>query len=188
MLGHIHSHPGLHVAPGLQVGHPWALEDYLKKSSIARFNHFKAHVTQSAKAITVDLKTQLAVIPGELTSKLQPLGVSVNKPFKALMKKDWMLLMQSAGNGLTLTSRIKEASISQVCDWTLRSWNDVKKEVVVKSLKKCGFSNAMDGTEDDEIYQDEESNSSEETGNVDIEKDDPSDIDSDQKYLAFYDM
>ena len=24
MLGHIHSHPGLHAAHGLQVGHPWS--------------------------------------------------------------------------------------------------------------------------------------------------------------------
>ena len=51
------------------------------------FDHFKAHVTQSAKAIAVDLKTQLVVIPGRPISQLQPLDVSVNKSFKALMKK-----------------------------------------------------------------------------------------------------
>ena len=73
------------------------------------FDHFKERVTQSAKAITVDLKTQLAVIPGELTSKLQPLGVSVNKPFKALMKKEWTSWMQSAGNDLRPTGRNQES-------------------------------------------------------------------------------
>ena len=31
--------------------------------------------------------------------------------------------------------------------------------MVVKLPKKCGISNAVDGTEDDEIYQDEESDS-----------------------------
>ena len=52
---------------------------------------------------------------------------------------------------------------------------------------KCGIINAMDGTEEDEIYQDEESDSSKDTGNVEIEEDDTSDIDSDEEFLAFYD-
>lgn len=159
----------------------------LKKTALLVFDHFKAHVTQSVKAIAADLKTQLAVVPGGLASQLQPLDVSVNKPFKALMKKEWMSWMQSVGNDLTPTGRIKKASITQVCDWILRSWNGVKKEVVVKSFKKCGISNAMDGTEDDEIYQDEESDSLEDTGNVKIKENNTSDIDSEEEFLAFYD-
>ena len=54
----------------------------LEKPALLVFDHFKAHVTQSAKAIAVDLKTQLVVIPGRPISQLQPLDVSVNKPFK----------------------------------------------------------------------------------------------------------
>jgi hypothetical protein len=33
--------------------------------------------------------TELAVIPGGLTSQLQPLDVSINKPFKVYMRKEW---------------------------------------------------------------------------------------------------
>ena len=84
-------------------------------------------------------------------SQMQLLDVSVDKPFKALMKKEWTLWMQSAGTDLTPTGWIKEASIAQVCDWSPRSWNGVKEEVVVKSFKKCSISNAVDGTENDEI-------------------------------------
>ena len=47
----------------------------------------------------------------------------------------------------------------------------------MKLFKKCGISNAIDGAEDDEIYQDDESDTSEDTNNVEIE-DDTSDIDS----------
>ena len=43
----------------------------------------------------------------------------------------------------------------------------------------------MDGTEDDEIYWDEESDSSEDISNVELEEDDTSDIDSDEEFLAF---
>ena len=46
----------------------------------------------------------------------------------------------------------------------------------------------MDGTKDDEIYWDEESDSSEDTGNVKIEEDNTSDIDSDEEFLAFFDV
>ena len=43
----------------------------------------------------------------------------------------------------------------------------------------------MDGTEDDEISWDEESDSSEDISNVELEEDDTSDIDSDEEFLAF---
>ena len=152
------------------------------------FDYFKSHVSQSAKAIAAYLKTQLAVIPGGPTSQLQHLAVPVNKPINALVKKEWTSRMQSAGTDLTPTGWIKEASIAQVCDWSPRSWNGVKKEVVVKSFKKCGISNAMDGSEDDKIYQDEESDSSEDTGNVEIEEDDTADTESDKEFLAFCDV
>ena len=75
------------------------------------------------------------------------------------MKKEWTSWMLSAGDDLTPAGRVREASIAQVCDWTQRSWKGVEKEVVVKSFKKCSISNAVDGTENDEIYQDEENDS-----------------------------
>jgi hypothetical protein len=33
----------------------------------------------------------------------------------------------------------------------------VKEETVVKSFKKCGISNALDGTEEDVLFEDSES-------------------------------
>jgi len=33
------------------------------------------------------------------------------------------------------------------------SWQQVKSETIVKSLKKCGISNALDGSEDDILYE-----------------------------------
>ena len=45
----------------------------------------------------------------------------------------------------------------------------------------------MDRTKNDEIYQDEESDSPEDNGNVEVEEDDTFDIDSDEEFLAFYD-
>ena len=38
---------------------------------------------------------------------------------------------------LTATGRIRRPSISQVCHWVKKAWDDVTKEVVVKSFKKA---------------------------------------------------
>ena len=59
-----------------------------KKTSLLVCNQFKAQLTESTKRLAIKLKTHLAVIPGGLTSHLQPLGVSVNKPFKGYMHEE----------------------------------------------------------------------------------------------------
>jgi len=61
----------------------------LKESSLSVCDQFKAHVTESTKRFATKLKTHLAVIPGGLTSQLQPLDVSVNKPFKGFKHEEW---------------------------------------------------------------------------------------------------
>ncbi|CAI2183788.1 14957_t:CDS:1, partial [Funneliformis geosporum] len=43
---------------------------------------FSAHKTEVVKKQLFEKKTNIAIILGGLTSKLQPLDVSLNKPFK----------------------------------------------------------------------------------------------------------
>ena len=68
---------------------------------------------------------------------------------------------------------------SQVCEWVLKSWNDINTEVVVKSFKKCGISNAMDGTEDHLLYMSDSSDNSADESSV-LES-------SSDKFLGFED-
>lgn len=51
---------------------------------------------------------------------------------------------------------MKRPTITQVCEWVKRSWDSVKEEIVVQSFKKCGISNALDGSEDCILYEDSE--------------------------------
>jgi hypothetical protein len=39
------------------------------------------------------------------------------------------------------------------------SWQRVKSETTVKSLKKCGVSNALDGSEDNILYEESDATS-----------------------------
>ena len=46
-----------------------------------------------------------------------------------------------------------------VCQWVKESWQELSKEMVECSFKKCGISNALDGTEDDLVWEEEEDSS-----------------------------
>ena len=61
----------------------------LKKTSLLVCDQFKAHVTESTNRLATKLQAHLVVIPGGLTSQLQPLDFSVNKSFKGFMHEEW---------------------------------------------------------------------------------------------------
>ena len=101
---------------------------------------FKAHVTESTKRLATKLKTHLAVIPGGLTSQLQPLDISVNKLFKGFMHEEWAKWIEAAPtHHVSPAGRMKQPSISNVCEWVKNSWQRVKRETIVKSLKNVAL-------------------------------------------------
>ena len=53
----------------------------------------------------------------------------------------------------------KAASLVTVCQWVKELWQELSKEMVERSFKKCGISNALDGTEDDLVWEEEEDSS-----------------------------
>jgi hypothetical protein len=65
--------------------------------------------------------------------------------------------MDAPNHNLTPTGQIKRQRISQVCKWVKNSWKSVKHETVVKSFKRHGIGNALDGTKDDVLFEESES-------------------------------
>ena len=59
------------------------------------------------------------------------------------------------------------------------SWQRDKSETIVKSFKKCGISNALDGSEDDTLYEESDALSE---NNCDDDF-----TGSDDDFLGFYD-
>ena len=102
--------------------HPGGL---LKKPSLLVCDQFKAHVTESTKRLATKLKTHLA-IPGELTSQLQPLDVSLNKPFKGFMHEEWAKRIEAPTHHVTPAGRVKRSSISNIREWVKNSWHQVR--------------------------------------------------------------
>ena len=49
----------------------------------------------------------------------------------------------------------KVPSRNLVLRWIKEAWVEILQEIVIKSFKTCGISNALDGTEDDVVYSEE---------------------------------
>ena len=148
----------------------------LKKKSLLVWDQFRAHKTEKVKEKAKEIQTTQAMIPGGLTSILQPLDVVLNKPFKDRVRKRWMTWMASDDKELTKGGNLKKPSISLVTSWVKSAWDEIPAEIVVKSFLKTGISNSMDGTQDDELWTESQEDGSEED-----------DTEEDDTYLAGWD-
>ena len=43
-----------------------------------------------------------------------------------------------------------------VLRWIDRAWREIQVDLITRSFKSCGVNNALDGTEDDAVWDDEE--------------------------------
>ena len=99
-------------------------------------------------AVELQKNITIATIPGSCTSKIQPLDMCLNKPFKNNCHSQWVAFMQQQVAQQEPGERLKLASKQQVVDWVVQSNKllDSKKEIVWKSFLVCGISNALDGS------------------------------------------
>ena len=132
---------------------------FANTQSLLVWDSFSAHLTDTVKQQLRENKTVTAVIPGGLTSLVQPLDVCLNKPFKDRLWEKWMTWMMSGEKTFTPGGQLRAASLVTVCQWVKESWQELSKEMVERFFKKCGISNALDGTEDDLVWEEEEDSS-----------------------------
>jgi hypothetical protein len=138
---------------------------------------FKGHVTDSVKDQLRKMKTDLVVIPGGMTSVLQPMNVSINKSLKDRLRQQYLTWIADPARELTQTGKIKRAAPSEVTQWVLAAWKAIPESIIIRSFKKCCISNALNESEDDILWKDdvEEKDDSdwvERTDNDSVMKDD----------------
>ena len=126
-----------------------------KKQSVLVWDSFQALLTDEVKADLNRQKIDVAVIPGGLTPVLQPLDKCLNKPFKDNVRRKYLAWMISSPFDYTLAGKQKAPSRNLVLRWVHEAWREIPVEMVAKSFKTCGISNSLDGTEDNELYNEE---------------------------------
>lgn len=122
--------------------------------SLLVWDMFRSHLMDNPKKLLRECNTDMAVIPGGLTSLVQPLDVCINKPFKANLKRIWNMWMLEGEKTFTKGGQIRHASLETVCEWIIKAWDEIQPEIVQNSFKKCSISNNLDGTEDDFLFMD----------------------------------
>ncbi|GBB83249.1 hypothetical protein RclHR1_01000005 [Rhizophagus clarus] len=131
----------------------WAKrERFSNPQSLLVLDSFSAHIVDSIKRRFGEKKTNIAIIPRGLTSRLQPLDVSVNKSFKSKMRRYYNEWMAETIKELTPTGKFRRPSYETVAHWVKDSWDAVDVNLIQRSFKCCGISNKRDGTEDDWIF------------------------------------
>ena len=97
---------------------------------------FKVHLLGSVADAIQGLGVELEIIPPGCTGLVQPINVGINKACKVNMRKiytDW-LLEQDADAAIPSASRLDASA------WILESVKGIKKETIVNSWRKTGFS------------------------------------------------
>ena len=139
----------------------WVREVWLKHTKCSKallvMDCFSAHCTDGIKDLLVCNNTAVAVIPGGCTSRLQPMDVSLNRPFKAVC---WGKCSEFCSKWLACTtgptSHLKTASKQEVIEWLVSAQSHLSSHprMIVKSFKVTGISLAMDGSEDELLHSD----------------------------------
>jgi hypothetical protein len=113
---------------------------------------FHGHTTQEVKKIVKSRNTDQVIIPGGLTSMLQPFDVCINRLFEATLKEQYTRWMAAGEHEFTPTGKIKRSDVEQLCEWIREAWARISPALIEKSFKKCGISNKLDGTKDDYLW------------------------------------
>ena len=122
-------------------------EDVSQKRSLLVLDSFVGHITSSVKDKCRETNTVLGVIPGGLTSIVQPLDVSINKPFKDWIREKWRTWMATGEHRYTKTGNLKKPANDLMCWWIIEAWNEIPAEMIVTSFKKCGITNTLDNSD-----------------------------------------
>ncbi|CAG8613511.1 10234_t:CDS:2 [Dentiscutata erythropus] len=129
-----------------------------QRRSLLILDSFKEHITDSVKNEIQKANTILGIIPRGLIYIVQPLDVSINKPFKNRLRDKWRVWIAVREHIFTKTGNIKKPEPDLMCHWIMEAWNDISPEIIVKSFKRYRISNALDSLENELIEKGEDNN------------------------------
>jgi len=89
---------------------------------------FKGHLTDSVKNQLRKKNTEL-VSPNRMTSVLQPMDVSINKPIKDRLRQQYRTWTSDPARELTETGKITSAAPSEGARWVSAAWKAIPESI-----------------------------------------------------------
>ena len=94
-------------------------------------DEFSAHMTSAVLDRFAELGTEMDLVIGGYTSKLQTLDVGVNKPFKGYLRSQFEAFM--------VTNPDKTPHRLDVAHWIEYAWNSISLECIVNTWGRIGI-------------------------------------------------
>ena len=113
----------------------------------------KPHRAADTGSLIQSLDTDLVFIPANCTSICQPRDVSVNALFKKKIIDFWVEWRRQPA-ARTAAGNLKQPTRQHVINWISTAWEELADDIIKKSFLRCGISNALDDSHDDEIRTD----------------------------------
>ena len=113
----------------------------------------KAQQTDEVKRLLQKKNTVLVNVPPGCTSRVQPLDVVVNKPFKNLVREQFEKHLDKNLKDCVEGKPTASKKRILTTKWVAIAWEKVMqdKEMVIRSFKKCGITTNVDGSENDKV-------------------------------------
>jgi hypothetical protein len=112
---------------------------------------YRCHITQRVKQAVQSMRTTMSVIPGGLTSLVQPADVCWNKPYKEAYREQYDEWLSSGEKSYTAGGHMRCADKATVIGWVKQAWASISPDVIRSSFTVCGIATNTDGSEDDLI-------------------------------------
>ncbi|KAJ8004350.1 hypothetical protein DPEC_G00158260 [Dallia pectoralis] len=127
-------------------------DGYFKtRKALLVMDSMRAHITPQFKDKIKACNSIPVIIPGGLTKILQPLDISVNRSFKAVLRRLWEEWMVDGEHSFAATGRMRRATFQQVLGWIDTAW----KSVTIRSaFRKAGIT-GTDAESDDSPAEEE---------------------------------
>ena len=109
-------------------------------------------MTDDVRKLLKQMKTDYVLIPGGYTKYVQAPYVFWKKPFKSHIMEFSDEWLASGVHQYTEAGNVKPASRHLVVEWILESWNQLEKNLIIKSFKSWGLNLKTDGSEDHLIH------------------------------------
>ena len=99
-------------------------------------------------------KTELVYVPPGYTSRVQPLDVSFNKPFKGVVRQQFEKHLEENLQRYTEGEITASERRILITKWIGNAWAEVSsnRDMVVRSFRKCGISLLLDGSENGDVH------------------------------------
>ena len=82
-------------------------------------------------------ESKVAIIPSGLTSKVQPLDLTVNRSFKSKLRKKWEDWIINDYNNIkhTKSGNMKAADWDTIFEWIVSSWEEVNPSTILNDFR-----------------------------------------------------